>query len=385
MTQSRISYNVNGANLPNRDVLDSHLKRIQPRWLLIMDNVQLAWEYAQAFPQTNVIHRNWALTQGDENVYSRLTPQQWLAARQDEAQHGIWLYTANEAGVNPAWDIALMNLIVSKGLKNVKLVLANPSVGTPADVSFWTRPEMKEWFRLLHEHRDQFVLGLHEYFAGIAPSGFVGGFPDGSWSDGRTNLHPNYEIRTNWPADATQNGMNWHCGRLQVVNAAAKQFGYMAPRIVITEHGADDLSDMKLWLMKFPPSYTRGNIRGWKTLQFLWERLLPGRSIQMAYLENIIYLDKALYSHIPNVEGQLLYTWTANRGEWGDFDLSETTEFLVGLEQYVGAPTPPPTQPPPTNPPPVPTPNTYPMTDEDLNNLMAASITIKTIVNKYRL
>lgn len=351
MPQSRISYNVNGANVPNLEVLTKHLVKLQPRWLLIMDNVELAWALADKLKNTQVIHRNWALTQGDENVYGRLSPEEWLAARQDEAQHGIWLYTANEAGVNPAWDIALMNLIVSRGFKNVKLVLANPSVGTP-DISFWSRPEMKEWFRLLHEHRDQFVLGLHEYFAGIAPSGFVGGYPDGSWSDGRTNLHPNYEDRKNWPTDATTIGMTWHTGRLQVVNQAAKNFGYMAPRIVITEHGADDLADMHGWLMKFPPSYTRGNIRGWKTLQFLWERLLPGRSIQLAYLENIIYLDKALYSRYPNVEGQLLYTWTSNRGQWGDFDLSETTEFLVGLEQYAGYVAPPPIENPPPTPPP---------------------------------
>lgn len=379
MPQSRISYNVNGANVPNLDILTGHLDKLQPRWLLIMDNIQLGWDLADRYKNTNVILRNWSLTGGDENVYSRLSPEQWLAARQNEAQHGVWLYTANEAGVNPAWDVALMNLVVSRGLKQIKLVLANPSVGTPADISFWTQPVMKEWFRLLHEHRDQFVLGLHEYFAGIAPSGFVGGYPDGSWKDGRTNLHANYENRANWPANASLNGMNWHCGRLQVVNAAAKDFGYMAPRIVITEHGADDLSDMKAWTSKFPPSYTRG----WKTLQFLWERLLPGRTIQQAYGENITYLDKALYAYFPNVEGQLLYAWTANRGEWGDFDLSEATEFHTYIEKYVGiveVPPPPPSPPPP--PPPV---DRLLFTADEVTAMNAAANVIVSITKKHML
>lgn len=349
MVQSRIGYNINGVNLPNQSGLNTHLMKLQPKWNLVMDNVQMGWDMADGFPKTNMILRNWGLTGGDENVYSRLSPDAWLNARIGEAKHNVWLYTANEAGINQQWDIELMQRIVRDNLKNVKLVLGNPSVGTPQP-DYWYQSNMKEWFRLLYEHSDQFVLGLHEYFAGIAPSGFVGGYPDGTWSDGRTNLHPNYEDRNNWPTDATTIGMTWHVGRLQVVNAAARSFGYQPPRIVITEHGTDDLGDMKAWLNRFPAN-GRSNIRGWKSVKNLWERLLPGRSEEAAYFENIKYADQAVYRHYPNVEGQLLFTWSS-KPDWNDFDLSEATTFHRLLEDYAGAtvvtvPNPPPVVTPP--------------------------------------
>lgn len=348
MAQSRISYNINGVDLPNQSGLNSHLTKLQPRWSLVMDNVQMGWDMADGFPKTNVILRNWGLTGGDENVYSRLSPDAWLNARIGEAKHGVWLSTANEAGINPEWDIELMHRIVKDNL-NVKLVIGNPSVGTP-QTDFWYNSEMKEWFRLLYDNRDKYVLGLHEYFAGITPSGFIGGYPDGSWSDGRTNLHPNYEDRRNWPENATNIGMTWHVGRLQVVNAAARSFGYQPPRIVITEHGTDDLGDMKAWLNKFPAN-GRQNIRGWKSAKNLWERLLPGRTEEEAYFENIKYADQAVYRRYPNVEGQLLFTWSSKH-EWNDFDMSEATTFHRLLEDYAGAtvvvPPPPPVVIPPT-------------------------------------
>lgn len=341
MNQSRISYNINGQATPVLETLEKHLAVLQPRWVLIMDNPTMGKDLAGKLPHTNVILRNWQLTGGDENVYSKLTPEQWLDARLPEAGDRIYLSTANEAGINAKWDIDLMNLIVSKNLKHVKLVLGNPSVGTPS-IGDWTNEDKREWFKLLDSHRDQFVLGCHEYFCGIAPSGFVGGYPDGSWMDGRTNLHLNYEDKRNWPKDASIIGQLWHCGRIMSVNAAARQFGVMPPRIVISEHGADDLADMHGWLAKFLPSGGRPNIRAWKTLTNLWAKILPGLSSEQSYFDNISYLDEAVYSHFPNVEGQLLYTWSSST-DWKDFDLSEAGQFQTLLETYATAlPTPAP-------------------------------------------
>jgi len=330
MAQSAISYNVNGIGTPRPDVLEKHIAAINPRWLLIMDNLGMAQSYRRKFPNLNVVHRNWALTKGDENVYSQLTPAQWLEKRQAEAVDGIYLYTGNEAGIAAQWHIDLMKLIVSRGLKNVRLVICNCAIGTPT-VPEWSQPIMREFFQLLHEHRDQFVLGLHEYFSGIAPSGFVGGYPDGSWSDGRTNLHPNYENRANWPEDASNIGMLWHCGRFKVVNDAAKFFGFMAPRILITEHGADDLADVAPWAKKFPLTPPYQNHRGWKSLREMWAKLLPGRSEEKAFFENVRYLNRAVYSHFPNVEGQLLFTWSS-KNDWAQFDMSAANEFMTLLE-----------------------------------------------------
>ena len=334
MTQSTISYNVNGVGTPHPDVLEKHISKIQPRWLLVMDNIGMAQDYRRKFPNTNIVARNWGLTGGDENTYSKLSPAEWLDARLSEASDGIYLYTGNEAGIAVKWHIELMKLIIERNLKQVKLVICNCAVGTPADVTEWTQNVMREFFQLLDEHRDQFVLGLHEYFCGIAPSGFVGGYPDGTWKDGRTNLHPNYEDRSLWPPDATLLGMLWHCGRFKVVNDAARSFGYQPPRILITEHGADDLSDVAAWAKQFPLPDGYSNHRAWKTLGPMWAKLLPGRSPQQAFFENVNYLKTAVYSHFPNIEGQLVFTWTS-KAEWNQFDMSEAAEFMSLLETSV--------------------------------------------------
>lgn len=345
MTQSKISYNINGIGTPRPDVLEKHLGKINPRWVLVMDNTGMVRDYRRKFPNTNVIARNWALTSGDENTYSKLSPSAWLDARLAEAGDGIYLYTGNEAGIAAKWHIELMKLIIQRGLKQVNLVICNCAVGTPADVTEWTQNVMREFFQLLDEHRDQFVLGLHEYFCGIAPSGFVGGYPDGTWKDGRTNLHPNYEDRRLWPADATLLGMLWHCGRFKVVNDAARSFGYQPPRIVITEHGADDLSDVGEWAKKFPLPDGYSKHRGWKTLGPMWAKLLPGRSPQSAFFENVNYAKTAVYDRFPNIEGQLLFTWSS-KAEWNQFDMSQADEFMTLLEaDVIGPETPAPALP----------------------------------------
>jgi hypothetical protein len=336
MTQSKTGYNINGANFPHQGELEKHFEAINPRWLLVMDNDDLARDYGRRFQNTNIAIRNWALTQGDENAYS-MTPAAWLEARLVElgiTLGNLYLHTGNEAGIAAKWHIDLMKLIVQRNLKMVKLVICNVAVGTPSDINEWKRPEMREFFQLLDEHRDQFVLGLHEYFCGIAPSGFIGGFPDGSWTDGRTNLHPNYEDRRNWPEDASNIGTLWHCGRFKVVNDAARSFGYQPPRIVITEHGADALADMALWVKKFPISDGYGQHRAWKSLGALWAKLLPGRSHQQAYFENVQYLKTAVYDHFPNIEGWLLFTLSGNF-QWNEFDMSEADEFHKLLEKSV--------------------------------------------------
>ena len=384
MTQSHISYHINGVNTPLPDTLEMHLKALNPRWLLIKDNIDMARAWAHKLPQTQVIARNWALTQGDENVY-RLSPEQWLDKRLPEATDGLWLMVSNEAGLNPTWDIALMKLVLARGLKQVKLVIGNYNVGTP-ELADWTTPVMREWFQLLDSHRDQFVLGLHEYFCGIAPSGFVGGYPDGSTSDGKTGVHPNYENRANWPSDASTIGQLWHCGRVMTVNAAARSSGLMPPRVVLTEHGADRVRDIDGWVQKFQPSGGYPSIRGWKSLTNLWGRLMPNKGQQEVYLDNVTYLDKAVYSHFPNVEAQLLYTWSS-APDWTDFDLSAATTFHAGLETHAQATpvinTPPSDPVPPVGTPtPQPTVGFVPTVEEiktlrDLRSVLLANITIQ--------
>src|SRR5688572_7551881 len=91
---SRISYNVHAQRLPNHDRLIAHLKTIQPNAVLVMDGVGLAQEIKSLLPNTTVISRIYP----DDDIHKRLTPEQWLERRAPEAQHGLYLYTTNEAG-----------------------------------------------------------------------------------------------------------------------------------------------------------------------------------------------------------------------------------------------------------------------------------------------
>jgi hypothetical protein len=327
---SRISYNIHAQRLPEHDRLINHLQKIKPAAVLVMDGVGLAQEIKSLLPDTLVISRIYP----DDDIHNRTSPEQWLDQRAPQAAGGIYQYTSNEAGFSPAlidWHIRLIELAVQR---RVPLVIGNMSVGTPA-AEDWAAG--KHLLELLDQHRDLFILGLHEYACGVITSGFLGGYPDNagvapnSGQQGRSLIAPD-----SWPGQAEAAGMTmFHCGRFKFLVRYCNSIGLRPPRIILTEHGFDDVSDIKPWsdtLAMTPPYVT---IRGWKSAQDQWRKWYEslGWSPQRAMFEQLAYADRTIYQHSP-VEAQLLFCWGHTSDMWDQFDVADTDEFQSLLENY---------------------------------------------------
>jgi len=324
MTASRITYNVHAQRLLDKNYFMDHIERLQPVALFIMDALGLAREIKSALPDTMVIHRNWGVTQGDDAVFSKVSPQQWLDLRAGEAAGGITLHTSCEPGWGQDvidWHVKLMQLAAPRG---IPLVIGNWAVGTPQPDQWAMAQPMLE---LLDQHRDLFVLGLHEYAAGVITSGLVGGAPDDS-------RHTNYVPVENWPHDASTL-TQFHCGRFHFLTHYCQSIGLKPPRIVLSEHGFDDVSDIKPWLNSLKVRGPYLNIRGWKSLQDQWSDWYGGHgwSAQRAMFEQLAWADRTLYQHSP-VEAQCIFCWGHTAAEWEQFDVAEATEFHSLLEAY---------------------------------------------------
>ena len=324
MTASRITYNVHAQQLLNHDIFMQHIERLQPHALFIMDALGLAREIKAALPNTLVIHRNWGITGGDDNVFAKVSPQQWLDLRSGEAAGGIALHTSCEPGWGQDvidWHIKLMELAAPRG---IPLVIGNWAVGTP-QADQW--PMARRMLELLDQHRDLFVLGLHEYAAGVITSGLVGGAPDDS-------RHPNFVPVENWPNNVSQL-TQFHCGRFHFLVNYCQSIGLKPPRIILTEHGFDDVSDIKPWLNGLRVNNPYLNIRGWKSLQDQWSDWYGGRgwSAQRAMFEQLAWADRTIYQHSP-VEAQCIFCWGHTSNEWEQFDVAEAHEFHSLLEAY---------------------------------------------------
>lgn len=336
--QSRISVNVHGQNVPDIDYLKGFLVKLNPAWVLIMDNIGLAKDIKAMLPETNVICRNWG-ADGDDNDHKQYTPGQWIAEKlRERGAADLWFYTTNEPEFSDEvvrWHVDVMKLAANAGLK---LVVGNWGVGIPADVDHdWARAETM--LRLLNQHRETMALGLHEYACGVITSGFVGGPPTELRDASGNLLHPDFIQPENWPDDVSKIGALWHCGRFRFLERYCQSIGLRPPRIVVTEHGFDDVSDIKSWtetLIKTnTPGNPGGNIRGWKTLENQWNAWFGSRkwSPQRAYFEQLKYADQKIYRGSA-VEGQLIFSWGHSSDAWAQFDIADAQDLHGLLRDY---------------------------------------------------
>lgn len=324
MARSRVSYNIHAQVVKNHDRLMSHLQVLNPVAVLVLDGKGLGREIKQMLPNTQVIIREYG-SKGDDTIHLQMSPEQFLKERAHLAEGQQYLlYTSNEPGFDKNiidWHVQLMELAAKQG---VPLVIGNFAVGIP-------RPE--EWsqarrmLELLDQHRDLFVLGLHEYGCGVMTSGLVGGAPNDP-------AHPNYILTQNWPAKAT--GLTqFHCGRFNFLIQYCQSVGIKPPRIMLTEHGMDDLSDIKSWssTLKVRSGYL--NVRGWKSLTDQWIEWYGGQgwSPERAYFEQLKWADQAVYQG-SIVEAQCIFSWGHSSDMWEQFDIAEAAELQTLLEDY---------------------------------------------------
>lgn len=326
--------NVHAQGLKNlQRVLDYH-KNAKPVWSLIMDGVGLGALIKAASPTTNVIIREYQ----EDGAWYKKTPADYLAfIDQKMGDFDGWSFVENEAGLNIDWNVQLIKLNAMR-VKPRKLVILNLSVGTPEPDAWRAARALLD---LCNTYREWVVIGLHEYCCGLITSGFIGGAPNDS-------RHADFTKLINWPDKATVQTMTkWHCGRFMFLVNTCRDMGIAAPRLVLTEHGFDDVSDIKAWASTLPvtPPYT--SIRGFKSLTTWWKRDYPQwASEDQAYFMNMSYGADNIYAGSP-VEGACLYCCGHVDAIWQQFDIEGHEELFKDLEAYALKTTAPPIPPPP--------------------------------------
>ena len=351
MTNSRIGFNVHATSQNfDKNKLYAHIQKTHPAWMLVMDGLQVARDIKALIPECNVIHRAWP----DEEIWKQQSPAEWVANKKREiGDADVWCYTVNEMGLSDNLANWFTGVIEAAAAVHLKVVIGNCSVGTPAPEQ-WRSPAVIKMLQALDKHRDIAVLALHEYFILVPASGVLGGYPDNAGvkpgEHGGINLVP----AANWPsADHMKTFTCFHCGRFKFMIESCVANGIKPPRLVLTEHGPDDVSDLKAWAEQQPktPPYT--GIRGWKSCVEAWKKFYPQWTAEQTLFETIKWLDTALYQGTC-VEGQLIFSWGYSSDMWQQFDTSQALEFQHLLETYATAALPPVTQPPPVPFPPKP-------------------------------
>lgn len=306
MARARLSFNVlaNAANFQAGKLLNL-LARYRVGWLLVMNNLDFARQVKALDPGINVIYRSWP----DDDAPTRYGYLERLKdLHQQTAGMDCWLYTNNESGFSDHvldWSSNLMLANRNLGYHR-KLVVGNFSSGTP-NPDDWKRPAARRFIETINANRECVRLGLHEYMGAVWTSGFAGGIQPEQWPTSVEGIS------------------TWHVGRWRFLQQACRDMGIECPRIIITEHGMDDTSDIKAWLetlIKTPPFL---NIRGWKSCVNQWAAWWPGWTAQRAYFEQIKQADKVLYAG-SQVEAQLIFGW-GDSGGWEAFDVQDADEL----------------------------------------------------------
>ena len=142
-------------------------------------------------------------------------------------------------------------------------MVGNWAVGNPGPDDW---PQARRMLELLDQHRDLFILGLHEYGCGVMTSGLYGGYPDHAGVRGGELGGKNLIPPGNWPASlySPEYITAFHCGRFRFLMGYCAANNIKAPRIILTEHGVDDVSDIKAWAEKLTKTdpYTRVIVTG---------------------------------------------------------------------------------------------------------------------------
>lgn len=300
---SRIGLNIIGRT----SKLVETLRRVRPVATLVMDDLVLAHELTHALPNSIIIFRDWSL--GDHR-HLTLAPQRQIdrALAQHNGQPNLWFYTTNEAGLTPEifdWHLKLLD-----SPEHLRWVGLNPSVGTtPQSPYGWMYAE--PFLRAIVPHRERFIFGIHEY-AGAVPNS---GMPE-------FTRHLQEWDGERLPA--------YHCGRFCYLEQFCAAKSIPVPRIILTEHGFDDLSDIQLWLKTLRVTAGYANLRGWKSLTEQWYAWYRGKgwSPQRTLFEALNWMDRSLYRGTA-VEAQLIFCWGTNGDPaWAQFDVSDADEFI---------------------------------------------------------
>jgi hypothetical protein len=327
---SRISLNIHGLNVSDRNRLFRHLEALQPTAVLVLDNLAIAREIKQLLPNATVIFREFG-SQGDGGLHRQSGAEEWLNRHEHQAEDGIVLHVLNEPPFDQPVITWLTDLLRLAAPRRIPLIVGNWAVGNPIPEQW---PMARDMLQLIDQHRDLFILGLHEYAGGVITSGLHGGYPDNAGVQPGKPGGMNLVQPANWPQDASS-VTRYHMGRFKFLLDYCDSAGIGHPRIILTEHGFDDTSDIKVWEDTLKKTSPYLNVRGWKTLTTQWQEWFGplGWSPERAFFEQLKWADQTIYQNSP-VEAQCIFCWGHSSKEWFQFDVAEATEFQGLLEAY---------------------------------------------------
>ncbi len=360
-----ITININGAAIGSLTNLEIALTRLDPEWLVMMDNDDLAyWLISKEYANKAALRHYSIGGVKDGSLHRTISARNYydIAVSQHTADERIYIYTTNEPLYPPFdprwgndtkklvdWHVKLMNICINEG---GRLVVGNIGVGK-------VQPAKWDVFRpmlnLCAQYPEKFVFGIHEYFGGVPTSGFIGGAPDGTTADGISIVHEPFVTPDEWPFNP-DDLTKWHCGRFNFMLQYLDDVGINYPRILVTEHGADRLDDIAFWLQHSERPRTEGfdSLRGWKSLEALWAKLEPDATLESFYALALHYLDQTVYSeHVwlngdRIVEGQAVFTLNFGDIQWFQFNVGDRMDLFSQIQFLldVTAPSLPPVEPP---------------------------------------
>lgn len=341
MATNRLSFNIHGLGVRDPQRLINFHAVYKPAWSLFMGDINLARICKAASLATNIIMRFRGVL-NDDKPHLLYSPQSYIdLLKKEMGGFDAWYYLNNESGNSPElvnWIVETCRLGVAQGMR---FIVWNPSVGGYEKSDF---PTLLPLFRFAAANWQNVIIGLHEYYAAIITSGFIGGAPD----DPR---HVNFIPPENWPTSIYNPPVTtFHCGRFRWVKEYMFLNGITNVRFMITEFGPDRLNDVGDWLQGLPKTAPYNEIRGIKTTQEALKRLYPNQDWIAIVLKMLTYADKVVYSDF-SVEGILFYCYGSNDSQWENFDC-EGLGIPEGLIAYNGMqpPAPPDPLPPPIPP-----------------------------------
>lgn len=325
-----MSIGLNILSVPDKQKLFTFARACNLQAANVLNNPDLCRELKDALPSCEVTFRLKGGPWGDDDGEGilKVTAEEYVRemVAQLKGDKRIRVGAGNEMPLNARTVARLCELVPIANREGVSLDLLHIATGNPQPPkldkftgAIITETEWeiaKPLLDLLAVHR-QHRLAIHEYAGGVVTSGLIGGNP--------TMISPG-----EWPAIAPFT--RWHLGRFQFLIEYCQRRNIKPPRMIVTEHGFDDTSDIKPYLDTLQKTAPYTSIRGWRSLVNQWASWWPMWNAEKAYAEQLKWADSVLYRGTP-VEAQCIFAW-GDSGGWAQFDVSGATELQSLLVAY---------------------------------------------------
>lgn len=327
---TRISYNINGEAVPSVEYMFQIMSNPCKTTALFMNNLGFAIRLKQLCPNTIVMHRAYSVLEGDEWFYR--SPQNMINQWNLEGSKEIVRYTTNEPSYGAGNIAQFINnqveLMRLARLNGITLVVGNFAVGNfrAEDIN---NGSYDSFLRAINQYNH--YLGLHEYTTVALPFGV------GQWNVNRLLDRTQVQVAS-WPLASAipvrlwsgELPPYWHLRRGDWFLLRADYLGIQRPKIILTEFGWDNLSDVKQYIEPLRnqfgiDKYFR-DMRGVNTYVNVWRWYWPNWSFATAACEQLKWANRI---YPPDYIGFNLFTWSTNP-HWlhSDYSGRENTAHL---------------------------------------------------------